>query len=136
MDTAIIQKEIESLKAEVPAFGDFTFNEFYAPHLYGLRAFDLGLALLFVEELGAYSSAPKMASLLSVSDLTCKNWITKKLVPECLCKIEWEIRPTGRQYVVHSHGIFSMDFYSKFRPYVRLVIQFWLEKSDGKASAS
>jgi hypothetical protein len=125
LETLISHQEF--LKKNFPFFGTYMFNEFQAPHLSGGSPVDLGIAMLFIEELGNDAITPKMSKLLSVTELTCKNWI-KKLSAECLCNIEFcRSARMGKRYIVHTHGIFNMELYDQFRPYVKLVIHYWQE---------
>ena len=110
-----------------PFFSTYSFNDFHAPHLNGGSPVDLGMVLLFIDELAADANNPKMAKLLSVTELTCKNWI-KKLKTECLCDIEWiNSAKTGKRFIVNSYGIFNTELYDQFRPFVKLVIHYWRE---------
>lgn len=126
LETLVAHKEF--LGKNFPFFTTYSFNEYHAPHFSGGSPVDLGMILLFIEELGADSNNPKMAKLLSVTELTCKNWITK-LKDECLCDIAWRNNARlGKRFIVSSHGIFNTELYDQFRPFVKLVIHYWREK--------
>ena len=125
LDTLVAHKEF--LGKSFPFFSTYSFNEHHAPHFNGGSPVDLGMILLFIEELGVDSNTPKMAKLLSVRELTCKNWI-KKLKDECLCDITWQNNSKlGKRFIVSSSGIFNTELYDQFRPFVKLVIHHWRE---------
>ncbi|WOF81851.1 hypothetical protein P5704_023930 (plasmid) [Pseudomonas sp. FeN3W] len=122
---AIDQKLLDSLAQKHPFFRSYQFNEFGAPHLKGGSPVDLGMYLLFIQELERDANCVNLSSILSVSELTCKNWITK-LREECVCDIDWHSQlRVGRSFQVKSTGIFSIELYEEFKEYVKLVIHNW-----------
>jgi hypothetical protein len=127
-----LETEALRLAAEFTFFATYTFNEYHAPHLNGGSSVDMGIAFLIIDEMGPDATSPKLGNLLSVTKLTCKNWISK-LCADCLCEIEWQTNSrTGKQFVVGSMGIFNSNFYANFRPYVKLLIQHWRETNNGQ----
>lgn len=115
----------ERLEFNFPFIKGEQCNEYGAPTLRGTIALDMGLFLVFVDEMGVDSRSPRLAEILNVSELTCKNWI-KKLRDDCLCDIEWsKDEENGSRFVVRSYGIFSTDLYNYMRPYVKVAVNNW-----------
>ncbi len=126
-----VQAQAQKLADEFPFFATYQFNEYHAPHLNGGSTVDIGIAFMIIKEMDRDANCRKMSNLLSVTELTCKNWI-EKLREDCLCEIEWQTKSrTRKHFVVGSMGVFNTKFYAKFRPYVKLLIQHWREINNG-----
>lgn len=121
----LIRAEKNNLSLKYPPMAKHEINANGSPRLNGSSSFDVGLFLIFIEEMGVDSNCPKLSRMLDVSELTCKNWI-KKLREDCLCEIIWtKIEGDTSRFIVESHGIFNISLYDNFRPYIISVINHW-----------
>lgn len=122
-----VEKELNALKEKFPFFGRYTINRFGAPELDGSSIFDMGLFLLILEEMGA-SGTPgnsvTLAELLSVVQLTVKNWC-KKLKNHACCDLLSRSSAQAAHWEVLDWGSYNPSFYETFRPYVRAIISEW-----------
>lgn len=105
-----------------------SLNEAGSPMLDGMSFFDMGVFLLFVEMMGEHSTAPNLGNLLSVTKLTCKNWI-KKHNKDSVAQVDWVSVGRGH-YQISDWGIYCRECFDPFIPFVQATIDRWLEQRN------
>lgn len=89
--------------------------------LRGQRAFDMGMILLLIEELGAHASRVRIADIAGVTQLTVRDWV-RRLNEEAMGTARYE---SISHITVSDWGIYNKALYEPLRSYVKFVLNNW-----------
>ncbi|MBD8088433.1 hypothetical protein IFT48_00310 [Pseudomonas fluorescens] len=133
---AVVQdaEKFQALLAEVvkahPMFAIIKLNKQGVPMLSAHNVLHMGVFAVFIEQMGDLANAPSLGNLLSVSRLTCQNWINSHKASGV--EIEWVFgRGTNRPHLeMKSWGCYSRECFNPIVPLVRAIIDRWIEEKN------
>lgn len=129
-DASRFQIMLEEVVKAHPIFASVELNDLGVPMLSAHNVLHMGVFALFIELMGDLANAPSLGNLLSVSRLTCQNWINSHKASGM--DIEWVFgRGTNRPHLeMKSWGCYSRECFEPIVPLVRAIIDRWIEQKN------